>query len=78
MTSFVEALIDLHYELTAILPQNSTPFTTLQLLLFACVFAWLLSSKNNENLMLRHYLRKVNWYLYGIWFMVRAMLFLIF
>ena len=71
MTTFVEALVDLHHDLTLWLPSNSSPFTTLQLILFICVLAWLLSSKSNENLLLRHFLRKVNWYLYGIWFMVK-------
>jgi hypothetical protein len=52
------------------LPENATPLSSSQLLLLACLLGWLLSSKINENLLLRFFLRKLNWYISGIWFMV--------
>ena len=69
-TNFADAMISLHRQLTASLPTLSENISTLQIMLIFALICWLFSSKNNENLLLRNFLRKINWYLSGIIFMV--------
>lgn len=66
--SFVEQMTELYARLSA-LPSEQSSASSLQLCLLACVLGWLLASKSNENLVLRHFWRKVSWYASGVWFM---------